>query len=66
MIALCDLQPQHSAACCSSGLPNLFGTWLIVVYGLTQHAGLAENVLDHRLNCRTVYMNPSTGFCTGT
>lgn len=39
------------------GLPNLFGTWLLVTYGLTQHAGLAENVLDHRLNCRTVYMN---------
>jgi MocE subfamily Rieske [2Fe-2S] domain protein len=36
---------------------NLFGSWLMVVYGLTQHAGLAENVLDHRLNCRTVYMN---------
>jgi MocE subfamily Rieske [2Fe-2S] domain protein len=27
------------------------------VYGFTQHAGLAENVLDHRLNCRTVKMN---------
>ena len=27
------------------------------IYGNTQHAGLAENVLDHRLNCRTVYMN---------
>jgi MocE subfamily Rieske [2Fe-2S] domain protein len=40
------------------GLTNVFGTWLMVVYGLTQHAGLAENVLDHRLNCRTVYMNP--------
>ena len=40
------------------GLTNLFGTWLMVVYGLTQHAGLAENVLDHRFNCRTVYMNP--------
>lgn len=40
------------------GLTNLFGTWLMVVYGMTQHAGLAENVLDHRLNCRTVYMNP--------
>ncbi|HEY1765509.1 MAG TPA: NADH:ubiquinone reductase (Na(+)-transporting) subunit F [Opitutaceae bacterium] len=40
------------------GLTNLFGTWLMVIYGLTQHAGLAENVLDHRLNCRTVYMNP--------
>jgi Na+-transporting NADH:ubiquinone oxidoreductase subunit F len=40
------------------GLTNLFGSWLVVTYGLTQHAGLAENVLDHRLNCRTVYMNP--------
>jgi Na+-transporting NADH:ubiquinone oxidoreductase subunit F len=39
------------------GLTNLFGSWLVVTYGLTQHAGLAENVLDHRLNCRTVYMN---------
>jgi Na+-transporting NADH:ubiquinone oxidoreductase subunit F len=39
------------------GLPSLYGAWLMVVYGLTQHAGLAENVLDHRLNSRTVYMN---------
>jgi Na+-transporting NADH:ubiquinone oxidoreductase subunit F len=39
------------------GLPHLFGAWLMPVYGMTQHAGLAENVLDHRLNCRTVYMN---------
>ncbi len=39
------------------GMTNLFGTWLTVTYGYTQHAGLAENVLDHRLNCRTVYMN---------
>ena len=44
------------------GLTNLFGTWLMVVYGLTQHAGLAENVLDHRLNCRTIYMNPINRF----
>jgi MocE subfamily Rieske [2Fe-2S] domain protein len=40
------------------GLPTLYGSWLMVVFGLTQHAGLAENVLDHRQNCRTVYMNP--------
>jgi MocE subfamily Rieske [2Fe-2S] domain protein len=40
------------------GLPNCYGVWLLQIYGLTQHAGLAENVLDHRLNCRTVYMNP--------
>ena len=39
------------------GLPTLYGSWLMVVFGLTQHAGLAEDVLDHRLNCRTVYMN---------
>jgi Na+-transporting NADH:ubiquinone oxidoreductase subunit F len=40
------------------GLPNLFGSWLGVIYGLSQHAGLAENVLDHRLNSRTIYLNP--------
>ena len=40
------------------GLPRLYGAWLHLVFGLTQHAGLAENVLDHRLNTRTVYMNP--------
>jgi len=40
------------------GLPNFYGVWLLQIYGLTQHAGLAENVLDHRLNCRTVYLNP--------
>ena len=39
------------------GLANLFGSWLMPFYTLTQHAGMAENVLDHRLNCRTVYMN---------
>src|SRR6202035_2554687 len=26
--------------------------------GVTQHLGLTEDVLDHRLNSRTVYMNP--------
>lgn len=40
------------------GLPTFLGGWLMPIYGLTQHAGLEENVLDHRLNCRTVYMNP--------
>ena len=38
-------------------LTGFFGGWLMRVYGYTQHAGLAENVLDHRLNCRTVYMS---------
>ena len=37
--------------------PNLYAAWMMTVYGLTQHAALAENVLDHRLNCRTIRMN---------
>lgn len=44
------------------GFANIFGSWLMAVYGLTQHTGLAENVLDHRLNCRTVYMNTVNRF----
>ena len=40
------------------GLPSLFGVWLVVFFGLTQHAGLTEDALDHRLNTRTVMMNP--------
>ena len=39
-------------------LPGMLGAWLFNFFGLTQHAGMPENVLDHRLNCRTVYMNP--------
>ena len=30
--------------------------------GVLQHAGLADNVVDHRLNSRTVYMNPISRF----
>jgi fatty acid desaturase len=40
------------------GLPSLYGAWLYLYFGLTQHAGLPENVLDHRKNCRTIMMNP--------
>ena len=43
-------------------LPQFFGTWLMIIQNTPQHAGLAENVLDHRLNCRTVYMNPLSRF----
>jgi Na+-transporting NADH:ubiquinone oxidoreductase subunit F len=39
------------------GLPNIYGCWLMVVYAMPQHAGLAEDVLDHRYNTRTVYFN---------
>jgi fatty acid desaturase len=44
------------------GLPRLYGAWHHVMTGLLQHGGLAENVIDHRLNSRTVYMNPVSRF----
>jgi fatty acid desaturase len=56
-----------AAACVASGslwpamfigLPSFYGAWLYVFFGLPQHAALPENVLDHRLNCRTIHMNP--------
>jgi fatty acid desaturase len=39
-------------------LPSMYGAWLHVFFGFTQHGGLAEDVLDHRLNSRSVLMNP--------
>jgi fatty acid desaturase len=44
------------------GLPRIYGAWHMVMVGLLQHGGLADNVIDHRLNSRTVYMNPISRF----
>jgi fatty acid desaturase len=44
------------------GLPRLYGAWHMVMCGLLQHGGLAENVTDHRLNSRSIYMNPISRF----
>jgi fatty acid desaturase len=43
-------------------LPCMYGAWVYVMTGITQHGGLAEDVLDHRLNSRTVLMNPILRF----
>jgi fatty acid desaturase len=40
------------------GLPAFYGSFLIQLFVIVQHLGLNEDVLDHRLNTRTVYMNP--------
>jgi fatty acid desaturase/nitrite reductase/ring-hydroxylating ferredoxin subunit len=40
------------------GGPTFLGSWLLKFFGTTQHAGLQEDVLDHRFNTRTVLMNP--------
>ncbi len=44
------------------GLPTIYGAWLFIFFGITQHAGLQEDVLDHRFNTRTVLMNPAFRF----
>jgi fatty acid desaturase len=44
------------------GTPRLYGCWHMVMCGVLQHGGLADNVTDHRLNSRTVYMNPVSRF----
>lgn len=44
------------------GLPRIYGAWHHVMTGLLQHGGLADNVIDHRLNSRTVLMNPISRF----
>lgn len=40
------------------GLPTFYGSWLHHVLATTQHAGLAEDIPDHRMNSRTIYLNP--------
>lgn len=44
------------------GGPRAYGAWHMIMTGLLQHGGLAEDVIDHRLNSRTVYMNPVSRF----
>jgi fatty acid desaturase len=44
------------------GLPSFYGSFFEILFGLTQHLGLYEDVLDHRLNCRTFYTNPIIRF----
>ena len=44
------------------GLPRIYGCWHMVMTGLLQHGGLADNVVDYRLNSRTVYINPISRF----
>ena len=44
------------------GLPRFYGAWHGVLTGILQHGALADNVTDHRLNSRTVLMNPISRF----
>jgi fatty acid desaturase len=48
--------------CLFGPIPSIGGAWLYNFFGIVQHACLPENVLDHRLNSRTVLMNPVSRF----
>jgi len=39
-------------------LPYFYGNTFLFLVGYTQHAGLALNVKDPRINCRTIKLNP--------
>jgi fatty acid desaturase len=39
-------------------LPPFYGNTILMLMGLTQHAGLSENSKDHRESTRTVILNP--------
>ena len=43
-------------------LPRLFGDPVFEVCAMTQHAGLGNDVKDHRLTTRTVYLRPILRF----
>jgi fatty acid desaturase len=43
-------------------LPSFYGSVIVILFGITQHLGLYEDVLDHRMNSRTIYMNPILRF----
>jgi fatty acid desaturase len=43
-------------------LPRFYGAPFSFLMNLALHAGLAEDVWDHRLNTRTVLVNPVLGF----
>jgi fatty acid desaturase len=43
-------------------LPPFYGNTILMICGMTQHAGLADNVKDHRKSTRTVIMNPFISF----
>ena len=44
------------------GGPRIYGAWHFNITGFLQHGGLRDNVTDHRLNTRTVMMNPLSRF----
>ena len=43
-------------------LPPFYGNTILMICGMTQHAGLADNVKDHRKSTRTVILNPFFSF----
>jgi fatty acid desaturase len=44
------------------GGPQFYGCFLERIYSFTQHSGMGENVLDHRLNTRTILLGPVNRF----
>ena len=61
-IGLLSIATQSFLPLMLIGLPTFYGSWLHHILATTQHAGLAEDVPDHRMNSRTVRLNPFFAF----
>ena len=61
VVALCLIN-QSLLPLMLVGLPTFYGSWLHHILATTQHAGLAEDVPDHRMNSRTIRLNPFFAF----
>ena len=62
IIIICSMLYQSWLPMLYLMLPKFYGNTLQVLFGLTQHAGLYEDIKDHRYNTRTVYLNSVFSF----
>lgn len=59
---LASLVLRSPLPCMYVFLPYTLGAWHFVLTGVFQHASLEHDVLDHRRNTRTCYVNPISAF----
>ena len=62
LVILCSVLLQSWLPIIMIILPPFYGNTILMICGMTQHAGLADNIKDHRKSTRTVIMNPFFSF----
>jgi fatty acid desaturase len=62
VIAVAGVSTGYWAVLPAITFPKMFGRWLQFLCNSAQHVGLADDVTDFRLCCRTIYLNPVVQF----